>query len=112
MIKNSPSSNLNKLVAFYAKTTVLNELMQETPTYEFYKNVWADVQLASSKMKTVVENTFFSEFTHKITIRADALNVKNDMEIEYEGIRYAVLYHEPCYSDKALTIIYAKSVQE
>ena len=91
---------------------MLNELNQETPAFEEIGDVWADIQVASEKMKTVVVNTFYETFTHLVKIRADALEVTNDMEFEYEGIRFQVLYHEPYFSDRALSVIYARSVQE
>lgn len=106
------ASNLKHKLKFYKKTSIVNELGQETPIFEFHKEIWGNVQVASAQMKSVFANTSYEQFTHKVTIRSGLIELENSMEFELDNMRFEVLYYEPCYNDKGAQILYAKAVIE
>lgn len=108
----SLATNLKHKITFYRKSSIINELGQETPIFAKDKDVWAEIKIASAQMKTVVANTSYEQFTHKVTIRSGSIVLENSMEFEYNGQRFEVLYYEPCFNDKGAQILYARAIIE
>ena len=106
-------SRLNNRIALYTKVQVINELGEKDYQYQQIKTIYAEILPQSGNEKTGQGNTLFSEISHKIIIRANAVKqLSNDMYIVFDSKRYDVKYFQPNYKYHNYIELYCKLVVE
>lgn len=90
-------AQLNCAIDVYSGTEGPNELGEVCYTYSKLITISAEIIAETGSVKKGEADTETVEVTHKVTIKADDVELSNDMYFIYNGQRYDVKYFMPNY---------------
>jgi SPP1 family predicted phage head-tail adaptor len=105
-------AQLNCEIDVYSGAEGLNELGEVCYTYSKLKSIWAEITAESGSVKKGEADTETVEVTHKMTIKADDVELSNDMYFIYDGQRFDVKYFMPNYRYKDRINVFCTLVME
>lgn len=101
------STRLRNKIDVYDKVLFENEFREKEHVFKKIKSVYAAITVTKGKVNTYIGETVFSEITHKVVIRKNALKrIGNDMYFIYNNAILDVSYYLDNYKYKDCIEIY------
>ncbi len=98
-MKNNLSTRLKHRVTLYAKESGTNELGETDYNYHPIKTLWAEIVPARVNLQSVYGAMDYEKVTHKVTIRANVVDIETDMYFMYGNVKLDINTYYPQYKD-------------